>query len=114
VARELFRFGWSAVLPASCVRPPFAVLPFVARAGRCAGGIADVVNDGWAVIAGKAVRVPNMPSRRAQRDALSAALRAGSRHHATVRCRGGCLTRANRAFTLEDESAGSTRNGRSR
>jgi len=35
-------FRWAAVLPLSWVPPPFAaILPFVARAGRCAGGIAD-------------------------------------------------------------------------
>jgi hypothetical protein len=35
-------FSWLATLPVSCVPPPLAaILPFVARAGRWAGGIAD-------------------------------------------------------------------------
>ena len=39
-------FSWLAVEPVSWVRPPFAaILPFVARAGRCAGGIADDIPD---------------------------------------------------------------------
>jgi hypothetical protein len=47
-------FSWSAVLPVSCVRPPFAaILPFVARAARCAGGIADdIPGDPGAIAAG--------------------------------------------------------------
>lgn len=39
------RLSWAAVLPASCGPPPLAILPFVARAGRCAGGIADDIPD---------------------------------------------------------------------
>ena len=48
------RLSWSAVLPVSCVRPPLdAILPFVARAARCAGGIADdIPGDPGAVAAG--------------------------------------------------------------
>ena len=33
------------MLPASWVPPPLAILPFVARAGRWAGGIADDIPD---------------------------------------------------------------------
>jgi hypothetical protein len=42
------------VLPLSWVPPPFAaILPFVARAGRCAGGIADdIPGDPGAIAAG--------------------------------------------------------------
>jgi hypothetical protein len=39
------------VLPASCGPPPLAVLPFAARAGRCAGGIADDMSDDPGAIA---------------------------------------------------------------